>query len=202
MRVTFQCDGLNLEGDLTAQAGARCAAVICHPHPQYGGDMDNPIVLALTRAFQDAGFSTLRFNFRGVGGSKGAYGSGIGEVADLIAASRYLIDGGYASQLVLAGYSFGAMVTLRGGPGVAAADGLVAVAPPLVFFDLTSLAGCVLRKLFIVGDRDGYCEVARLTAQLSAVPEPKACHVLPGADHFFSGQEEMVCDALRAWVGA
>ncbi len=202
MRVTFQCEGLTLEGDFRAQVGARRAAVICHPHPQYGGDMDNPIVLALARAFQDAGFSSLRFNFRGVGGSQGAYGGGIGEVADLKAASGYLIDGGYASELVLAGYSFGAMVALRGGPSVAAAHGLVAIAPPLAFFDLGSLAGCAQRKLFVVGDRDAYCDVARLTAQLSAVPEPKACHVLPGADHFFSGQEEMVCDALRAWVGA
>ncbi len=81
-------------------------------------------------------------------------------------------------------------------------DGLVAVAPPLAFFDLESLAGCALRKLFIVGDRDAYCDVARLTAQLSAVPKPKACHVLPGADHFFSGQRGMLRNAVRAWISA
>ncbi len=92
MRVTFRCDALEIEGELTLPSRGTAGAVICHPHPQYGGDMDNPIILTVTRALQQAGFSTLRFNFRGVGGSDGSYGGGVGEADDARAAVRYLIE--------------------------------------------------------------------------------------------------------------
>jgi alpha/beta superfamily hydrolase len=111
-RITIASDGM-LEGILR-ENGKRGGAVICHPHPLYGGSMYNNVVEALEEGFLQSAFTTLRFNFRGVGGSEGAYDDGNGEVQDAIAACGYMrhILGGDAS-LVLAGYSFGAWIAAR-----------------------------------------------------------------------------------------
>jgi alpha/beta superfamily hydrolase len=151
MRATFASGDLNLEGELTLPGSCSRGAVICHPHPQYGGDMDDPVVCAVARALQEAGHATLRFNFRGVGASTGRYGGGAGEGDDLRAAVRFLIERSGASRVTLAGYSFGAMIALQVGPDVPQVDQLIAVAPPLSFFGLDGIAACTKEKLFVVG---------------------------------------------------
>ena len=178
MRVTFSSDDLTLEGELTLLSRAPRAAVICHPHPQYGGDMHNPVVRALESGLQQAGLSTLRFNFRGVGCSTGGYAGGSGEQDDARAAVAYLCEQCGAKGVTLAGYSFGAMVGLQAGDRLAAVDCLIAVAPPLAFFDLAGLADCSKPKLFIAGDRDQYCSVVDLARQLAGLAEPKAQCIL------------------------
>jgi uncharacterized protein len=200
VRVTFPCADLELEGDLTVPAGCSRGAVICHPHPQYGGDMDNPIVTAVTTALQQAGRATLRFNFRGVGASSGSYANGVGECDDVRAATRYLVERSGVTRVTLAGYSFGAMVVLRAGVDMPEVDRLIAVAPPLAFFDLSNLVASTKQKLFIVGDRDQYCSVEQLTEQLGRVAEPKVQRVIAGADHFFAGHAGVVSDAVRCFV--
>jgi len=200
MRVRFACGDLQLEGELTSPAAPQQGAVICHPHPQYGGDMNNSVVLALARALDAAGYATLRFNFRGVGGSTGAYANAIGEVDDARAATRCLSERSGVQRVTLAGYSFGAMVILRAGPTLAAVDRLIAVAPPLAFFSLQELQECPKAKLFVVGDGDRYCSVAELSRQLQTVAEPKTQQIVPGADHFFLGHEATIARAVRAFV--
>ncbi|MFI5366516.1 MAG: alpha/beta hydrolase [Candidatus Binatia bacterium] len=200
MRVEFRCADLQLEGDLLIPPECRRGAVICHPHPQYGGDMDNAVVCAVTTALHHSGLATLRFNFRGAGASQGTYANGIGEVEDVRAAVRFLVERSAVRSLTLAGYSFGAMVVLRAWQDVAAVDRLIAVAPPLAFFDLTNLASCTAQKLFILGDRDQYCSVAQLTEQLRHVADPKAHSIVGGADHFFAGYEPTLAEAVRAFV--
>ena len=200
MHVTFSSADLVLEGDLTRHSGATRAAVICHPHPQYGGDMDNPVVRTVEAALQRAGFTTLRFNFRGVGRSTGSYDSGAGEQHDASAAVAYLQERTDAASIVLAGYSFGAMVALQAGVNLAAVDRLIAVAPPLTYFDLAFLAACTKPKLFIVGDRDPYCSVSDLTRQLAAVAEPQIRCMLAGADHFFFGHDSAIAGAVGGFV--
>jgi alpha/beta superfamily hydrolase len=200
MHVTFPSGTLTLEGDLHGVKDATGCAVICHPHPQYGGDMDNSVVRAVASALVDSGHVTLRFNFRGVGASTGSYGSGVGEAEDLRAAVRFLHDHTAAQRVALAGYSFGAMVTLQAGPTTAAADRLIAVAPPLSFFSLTCVSTSTQDKLFIVGDRDQYCSVADLAQQLASVAEPKSQRIVRGADHFFVGHETALREAVRSFT--
>src|SRR5262245_47291491 len=114
-RVIIRTHDLRLEGMLAVSSGAIAAVVICHPHPQYGGDMDNSIVRLVADHLQQAGVATLRFNFRGVGDSEGRYGAGVGEADDARAAVALLRERARVSQVTLAGYSFGAMVALRAG---------------------------------------------------------------------------------------
>ncbi len=200
MRVQFQSSGLALEGDLVVPAGVRGAAVICHPHPQYGGDMDNAVVCAVAGALMDAGCATLRFNFRGVGASGGVYAGGVGEVEDVCAAVRYLQERSTSERVTVAGYSFGAAVGLQAGCSMPQVDRLIAIAPPLTFFDLRFLNACVKEKLFVVGDCDQFCNLETLRQQLASVAEPKSLHVLRGADHFFGGREAALRDLVRSFA--
>lgn len=192
-RITFVADGLTLEGifDLPERPAPVPGLVICHPHPLHGGDMDNNVVAALARAFAGSGYAVLRFNFRGVGRSTGSYAEGIGEREDARGALACISSqpGVDSEHLILAGYSFGARVTLA----VAATDprvsGMVAVAPPMFHQDRPSLETHHGPKLFVCGDADPYCPAEALTAWVDGLPEPKRLVVIPGTDHFFVGQE-------------
>jgi len=198
MHVTFSSGPLTLEGELMSVDGAPRGAVICHPHPAYGGDMDNPVVLAVAGALHDTGHTTLRFNFRGVGASGGSYGGGVGEVDDLRAAVQFLVQRTGNGSITLAGYSFGAVIVLHVGPSAPQVDRLVVVAPPLAIAGLEALASCTKDKLFIVGDQDEYCSLAQLSAQLARVAEPKHHKVIAGADHFFAGHTPAVAECVRS----
>jgi alpha/beta superfamily hydrolase len=200
MRVTFQSGALGLEGDLILPPQCTRGAVVCHPHPQYGGDMDNAVVCAIAGALQQAGYATLRFNFRGVGTSTGVYGGGVGEIEDARNAVRYLHERGGGARITLAGYSFGALVGLQAGMTMAHVDRLMAVAPPLAFADLAFVSRCEKEKLFIVGDRDQFCSAAKLREALATIAEPKTLRIVPGADHFFAGRERGVADAVTAFL--
>jgi len=200
MHTTFPSGTLILEGDVRMHAGGTRGAVICHPHPLYGGDMDNPVVRVLAAALYEVGWATLRFNFRGVGGSRGGYGGGVGEADDVRAAIDFFVTRGGIERVLLAGYSFGAMLALQVGAALPAAEGLIAVAPPLSFASLEFVATCAKSKLFIVGDRDEFCDLASLSRQLERVAEPKALRVIRGADHFLFGQEAALAEAVRTFA--
>ena len=162
--------------------------------------MDNPVVRTVTATLQQAGYATLRFNFRGVGNSSGAYDSGVGEADDAASAVRTLIERSGATLVTLAGYSFGAMVALLAGVRISEVDRLIAVAPPLAFMDLGSLVDCRKEKLFIVGDRDAYCSVSQLRKELTRVADPKMHRIINDADHFFVGYERALADALSSTI--
>ena len=200
MRVTFRSGALDLEGELVLLPGSRRTAVVCHPHPQYGGDMDNSVVCAVAGALQDAGYATLRFNFRGVGGSTGVYGGGVGEIEDARSAVRYLRERGGTAGITLAGYSFGALVGLQAGMSMEEVDWLIAVAPPLAFGEIGFWGQCTKEKLFIVGDRDQFCSLAKLREALARIAGPKTLRIVAGADHFFAGHERGVADAVGAFL--
>jgi alpha/beta superfamily hydrolase len=191
--VSFTADGYTLEGILSLPESPSKAPglVICHPHPLYGGDMQNNVVRALAEAFAMVGYAVLRFNFRGVGRSQGRYGEGIGERSDAQAALAWLSaqPGVESERLFLAGYSFGARVALA----VAAADpllrGCIAVAPPVRRGDWPDLGTFHRAKLIIGGDRDPYAPPEILSAWVEGLPDPKRLVIFPGADHFFRGYE-------------
>jgi alpha/beta superfamily hydrolase len=192
-RITFTADGVTCEGVFVPpdEVGQAPGIVVCHPHPLHGGDMENNVVRAVADAFAAAGFAVLRFNFRGVGRSTGHYGEGIDEQGDAKAALAWLISqpGIATDRLYLAGYSFGARVTLA----VAATDprvrGFIVVAPPALRGDWPSLETSRGPKIFLCGDRDPYAPPEVLTGIVHSLPEPKRLVVFPDTDHFFVGQE-------------
>ena len=180
-------------------------ALILHPHPQFGGTMNNPVVYHLYHAFTERGFSTLRFNFRGVGRSQGFWDGGPGELSDAASALDWLqIVKPEAKSCWIVGISFGtwiAMQLLMRRPEI---DAFVCIAPPANLYDYTFLAPCPSSGLMINGDIDRVvptASVAELASKTKTQKGIKITHeVIPGANHFFEGDDKMA--ALKEAVGS
>jgi alpha/beta superfamily hydrolase len=189
--------GPSLEGRLTLVPDPKGGFVLCHPHPLYGGDMDNPVVMRAAEVVREVGHATLRFNFRGVGASTGSHDKGAGEQDDVRAAvaalAGHLPPG---SPVGVIGYSFGAWTAASAmRPGDTP---LGLIAPPLGMFDFqlpTSPGG---RMLVVAGTRDTYCPVDALhqLARTTGAEE----RIIEGADHFFFGKLYPLGEAIRAWL--
>jgi uncharacterized protein len=186
-----------LEGRFLPGASAG-AALITHPHPLYGGSMDNNVVWTARQAAASLGWSALRFNFRGVGRSTGSYGDGVKEAEDVAAALAFL-QGCAAGPYYVIGYSFGAAVAARAMLAGLAADGLVLISPPVAFMEMDFLPRTPRLELVVVGDRDELCPLADLRTCLSRLPVEVA--VIAEADHFFGGREEQLFQALKDHLG-
>ncbi|HEY2524798.1 MAG TPA: alpha/beta fold hydrolase [Candidatus Binataceae bacterium] len=199
-RVTFRSGELTLEGmiALPGGAGPHRAAVVCHPHPLYGGSMYNNVVDAALEALWARGFATLRFNFRGVGGSEGEFDNGQGEADDAAAALRFLTaeKGVNASGALLAGYSFGAATALRAAANTEAVAAIVAIALPLGMIDPSVLGAISKPIVLLAGDRDSYCPAEHLTALAERLGPLARLKIIAGADHFFGGREQEIVAAL------
>lgn len=180
------------------QGSAAAGAVITHPHPLYGGSMDNNVVWTAARAFAARGFSTLRLNFRGVGLSTGAYGGGLEEVADVAGAMAFLASR-VPGPCYLVGYSFGAAVVARALAGGLTAPGAVLISPPIAFMDLAFLPTAPGIRLIIAGDQDELCPLPELKALFQDREPPVDIRVVPQADHFYGGREEEVWRLLREY---
>lgn len=203
-------DGLRLEGRLAIpdDRPPRGAAVVCHPHPQYGGSMSSKLVPALQRALVAGGWTALRFNFRGVGRSEGSYGGGIAEIDDVLGALARVRDDGDGTVVVV-GWSFGALVGLN----AAARDGGVAsyagIAPPAraAFegtFELPPIAeldGWTARTLLVCGTADPFCRPEDLRAFAAQIPSSEV-RVIEGADHFFVEEAEDLCKTVVSFLDA
>ena len=201
--VFFNAGSLKLEG-MYYQAPAsslRPAAVICHPHPVYGGTMDNNVVMAVARALQETGHSTLRFNFRGTGLSEGSYSGGISEVDDVRAAMGFVREktGNAESPIILAGYSFGAWVAANALAGDRTISHVILVAPPTSMFDFSILNKDTEERArhFIVGDRDQFCDREALQKIFDGLPKPKSLRIVPHTDHFFFAHEKFLVEAVK-----
>ena len=200
IQVSFRSGDLTLEG-LLANPGANApAAVVCHPHPLYGGSMYNNVVDAILAAMWQAGYATLRFNFRGVGASEGEHDGGPGEVDDAAAAMTYLLaqPGVRKEGAVMAGYSFGAMVAVSAGYERAEIARIVAVALPLAMADARIPAGASKPLLLVSGDRDSYSPVAGLRALKTKIGDSARLEIIAGADHFFGGREAELSRVIAA----
>jgi len=200
-KVTFPAGDLTLEGRVwLATGGKDIGVVLCHPHPLHGGNMYSNVVSAVAEALWQHDVSTLRFNFRGTGGSTGSHGGGDAEGADVAAAVAYLLHCQPVSTLVVVGYSFGAGVGLLAGAADARVTALVGVAPSVGRRDMSPLHTCTKAKLFVVGDQDHVCPVPALQELMAHCPEPKALTLVPGANHFFLGREAEVAQAVVTFV--
>ena len=202
-KVIIPCDGLRLEGLLSVQEAlpVRGGVVLCHPHPLYGGEMENPVVTTAAEAAVEEGFQTLRFNFRGVGESEGAHADGVGEEDDVRAAIDFLSSKVGGPSLILVGYSFGARVGLPVAIEDPRVKRVVAIAPPLEMYDFDFLKRSKKDKLVIVGNRDLYCPIGRLEKLYQHLEDPKSLVVIQGADHFFSYHVNLLTAPLREFFG-
>jgi alpha/beta superfamily hydrolase len=203
IQVSFRSGDLTLEGLIANPGGGAPAAVVCHPHPMYGGSMHNNVVDAILAALWQAGYATLRFNFRGVDASEGEHDGGPGEVHDALAAMSFILaqPGVRKEDAAMTGYSFGAMVALSAGYEHAKIARIVAVALPLAMADARIPDGASKPVLLISGDRDSYSPVAGLQALASRIGGSARLEIIAGADHFFGGYEaelsRAIADALK-----
>jgi alpha/beta superfamily hydrolase len=173
--------------------------VVCHPHPLFGGTMDNKVVTTVAKALADCAVPTLRFNFRGVGSSHGTYDEGVGETDDAAAVAEWGERRWPGRRLVLTGFSFGAYVALRVAQRRALA-GLILVAPPVGRFDFAGLVPPRCPWMVIQGDADDVVDSARVIDWARrSVPAPKLV-CLPGVGHFFHGRLAELRDAVIAEI--
>lgn len=199
-RVVFPCGDIQLEGVLHLPENKEPlpVVVVCHPHPLYDGDMDNGVVLAVSSALEKSQIATLRFNFRGVGSSGGSYDEGRGEQDDVVAALDFLaavkeID---VQRIGLAGYSFGGMVA----EAVAMKDKrvrqLALISPVLEQAAWAQLKKYSLPKLIIIGDEDTTIVFRPFQRYFG---EARQYQIIPGADHFWSGFEEILGNKIACF---
>jgi alpha/beta superfamily hydrolase len=180
------------------------AAVVCHPHPLYGGTLHNKVVFHTTKALNSFGFPVLRFNFRGAGLSQGEHDNGVGEVDDVRGALDWL-QREFHLPLIFAGFSFGAAVGLRPAcpdARVKAAIGLGLPVAPIEgrAYDFSFLHDCTKPKLFVSGARDQFAPRIQLEKLIQSVPQPRKLVLIEGADHFFEGRLRELRETIEAWV--
>jgi alpha/beta superfamily hydrolase len=192
-------DPRKIEALLCKAANDR-AVVICHPHSLMGGSMHNNVVEAIQEAFAAENYTTLRFNFRGVGGSSGAYDEGKGEQEDIHAVCKYLKNIGI-KQISFAGYSFGAWV---GSIIIASKDNpfeeCIFISPPCNYFefDFASLLNKI--KFIICGDQDQFCSVDVIKKEARKINSP--IEIIQGNDHFYMGKEKDLVKILRKYINS
>ncbi len=192
--------GTELETRLGLTENARGGLVICHPHPLYGGDMENPVVMRVAEVGSESGLSTLRFNFRGVGRSTGNHAHGQGEQDDLKIAMRALRSRlPEGCPLGVAGYSFGAWIAARVAGSAIPMTALCLIAPPLSMVDFGSFGGADMDILLVSGTRDPYCPQPGLVALAQRLPAARI-DTVEGADHFFFGKLFQLGEAIRNWA--
>ena len=209
---SFSIDGRAGRLEALLNAGAENtshAAVVCHPHPLFGGTLHNKVVFHTMKALNSFGFPVLRFNFRGTGLSQGEHDHGIGEVDDIRAAFDWL-DHELHLPLIFAGFSFGAAVGLRAACADSRVKAAISVGTPVVpvaadtelprTYTFDFLQDCPKPKLFVSGGRDQFGPRTKLEALGTSLPEQKKLVVIEGADHFFEGRLRELREAIETWV--
>lgn len=176
----------------------RALALVCHPHPLFGGTMHNKVVYRVARALRSSGFAVLRFNFRGVGKSEGRHNLGVGEVEDARAALDWLRRRYPGLPYTLAGFSFGSRVILNLGCALPDAERLIALGFPAKRDPVGVLAHCTVPKVFLQSTHDEYGPPLEMEALYAQVAEPKQLIWIEATDHFFAGG----LDELERQVGA
>jgi alpha/beta superfamily hydrolase len=181
-------------------AQPRLAAVVCHPHPLFGGTMHNKVVYQAAKSLDALGLPVLRYNFRGAGLSMGTHDQGRGEREDVKAALNFLADEFPDVPLLLAGFSFGCWVGLRVGCADERVDNLIGLGTPVNSSDFSYLRHCEKPKLFVHGANDEFGEIRKVEVLIESLPGANRLVVVAEANHFFVGKLDQVDQAIRAWV--
>jgi hypothetical protein len=180
------------------------AALVCHPHPLYGGTLHNKVVFHTMKALNSFGFPVLRFNFRGTGLSQGEHDNGYGEVEDVRAALHWL-ENEFSLPVIFAGFSFGAAVGLRAACPDERVTAVIGLGIPVVSaderaYEFDFLRSCAKPKLLVSGTRDQFGPRAELQKLVDSLPEPKRLVLIEGADHFFEGRLRELRETIETWV--
>jgi uncharacterized protein len=179
------------------------AALVCHPHPLYGGTVHNKVVYHAMKTLHSFGFPVLRFNFRGAGLSEGEHDQGQGEVDDVHAALDWL-DSEFHLPIIFCGFSFGAATGLRAACADTRVSGLISLGTPVGVegraYTYQFLSGCAKPKLFVSGIEDQYSPHENLERVVALAPEPKELVMISGADHFFEGHLPEMQTAVHNWT--
>lgn len=188
--------------DLPAEHKADApVGIICHPHPLYGGTMDNKVVHMVAKAFTEMGLVAVRFNFRGIGKSQGSFDSGNGESQDLMAVVEWLRGFYPHAPLWLAGFSFGSFVALRTHE-LAMADRLILIAPPVAMFDFQQLETPLVPWMLVQGGKDEVVSPDDVREWLSSHNPPPLLHWFDDAGHFFHGKLIDLREAIKGSWGS
>ena len=205
--LSFRSGKLTLEGVLASPGDAASSSpgvVLCHPHSLMGGSMDNAVVLAISRSLLEQGLSTFRFNFRGVGKSEGAFDKGEGEQEDVAAALEVLgkLPGVDGKRIGLAGYSFGAAVSLSAMGKLRRIRAMALVSPPLRAFQGMKDRGVSVPKLVVCGDEDQVVPQAALEEAVAGNLQGAELRIIPGANHVWAGLQGRAADEVAQFLGA
>ena len=184
--IAIPVPGSTVDGLLHETPGER-AVVVTHPHPLYGGDMYNNVVAAIAQAYREADFTTLRFNFRGIGQSPTVYDQAREGKADVQAALDYLREMG-KTTIHLAGYSFGSWINAIGLNGFESANRLILVAPPIAFLDFSKVLPSEKFELVITGSDDELAPPVLLESLVHHWNSNALFEIVEGADHFYFSQ--------------
>lgn len=183
----------NLEAILDLPDGASRCAVLCHPHPLYGGSMSDNVISVLSAAFVGVGIGSCRFNFRGVGSSAGQHDKGVGEVEDVVSVANWLTRERAISTLFLCGYSFGAVVVLNALPLIAAAKSIL-VAPPVRLMEAGDVPGQSM--LVILGEEDDIVDCHSTRSFF----EDATVNTINQADHFFANASAEIDSMVTEFI--
>jgi alpha/beta superfamily hydrolase len=210
MTITHETRNFFLEGPAgrleailwTPSGGSHAplAAVVCHPHPLFGGTMHNKVVYQTAKALDSLGIPVLRFNFRGAGLSAGVHDRGGGEQGDVRAALDSLASEFPGVPLLLAGFSFGAWVGMRVGCEDARVSHLIGLGIPVNSTDFSFLRQCDKAKLFVHGSNDEHGDIEKVKALIPMLPGGNHLAVVEGVDHFFAGKLDQLGRAINAWL--
>jgi len=188
----------------SGSADAKHAAVVCHPHPLYGGTLHNKVVFHAMKALNNLGMPVLRFNFRGAGLSHGEHDQGTGEIDDVCTALEWL-DREFHLPMVFAGFSFGAAIGLRAAAPDTRVHVLISLGTPISpvdnrSYDYNFLVPCTKPKLFVSGSRDQFASPLKLQALVQSLAEPKRLVIIEAADHFFEGRLREMKQTVEGWA--
>jgi alpha/beta superfamily hydrolase len=193
-KVHFRSGNYEIEG-LYQDGNTATGVVVTHPHPLYGGDMYNPVVEAIVTAYQNRGFATLRFDFRGTGNSTGSHAQGIGEQTDVAGAVDFLKSRAIET-IHLSGYSFGTWVNAMAVTGGLPTDGMTMVAPPVAFMAFGKGIRLPLLSLVVAGGRDEFGPPYLIRPAMDRWNPDARLDILPDADHFFFGYLDELAQKL------
>jgi uncharacterized protein len=202
-RLTIAGAAGNLEGLLewNPQWSPRLLALVCHPHPLYGGTMHNKVVFRAAKAAVSCGIPALRFNFRGVGQSQGKFADSVGEREDARAALSYLVSRFPSLPVSMMGFSFGSVVALAVGSAQAEVNSLVGIGVPAGSTDFGFLQQTRKPRLIVQGTLDAFGPRAKVEALFASLEEPKSLHFVEGVDHFFTGKLAELQSAVEEFLG-
>jgi hypothetical protein len=176
------------------------AALVCHPHPVFGGTMHNKVVFQAAKALDALGIAVLRFNFRGAGLSAGVHDGGRGELDDVRAALGFLAAEFPGKSLLVAGFSFGCWVGLRVGCEDTRVEKLIGIGAPVNNSDFSYLRDCGKPKLFVHGANDEHGDVEKVKNVVAGLPGENELVIVDGVDHFFAGRIEELGNAIKEWL--